>query len=112
VFGNVLSQSGSFWWSPAGEKEAEWVTRQFASSKLLPIRVHLDVGLFEDLPAPNSLTVTNLVANRHFRDVLRARGYSIDYSEFSGGHEFVNWQGSLAAGLIDLCGHFQSGPIH
>jgi enterochelin esterase-like enzyme len=103
VFGNVLSQSGAFWWSPVGEKEGEWVARRIASGKLLPIRWHLDVGVFEDVPAPNGLSVSNLMANRHLRDVLQAKGYKIDYSEFSGGHEFVNWQSSLATGLIHLC---------
>ena len=102
VFGNVLAQSGSFWWSPANERKAEWVTRQFVSNRLLPIRFHLDVGVFEDVPAPNGLTVTNLAANRHFRDVLLAKGYFVDYGEFSGGHEFVNWQSTLATGLIGL----------
>lgn len=102
VFRNVLAQSGSFWWSPAGERSAEWVTRSFVSNRLLPIKFHLDVGVFEDVPAPNGITVTNLVANRHFRDVLLAKGYVVDYCEFSGGHEFVNWQTTLATGLIGL----------
>src|SRR6266496_1693950 len=31
VFGNVLSQSGSFWWKPDNEKDWEWLTRQFAA---------------------------------------------------------------------------------
>jgi len=30
VFGNVLSQSGSYWWSPPEEAERSWLTRQFA----------------------------------------------------------------------------------
>jgi len=109
VFGNVLSESGAFWWSPQGEKEGEWVARQVASTKPVPIRWHMDVGVFEDLPAPNGRSVTNLAANRHLRDVLRARGYAVDYSEFSGGHEFVNWQSSMAFGLIHLSRDFQTG---
>ncbi|PYS22035.1 MAG: hypothetical protein DMF72_15195, partial [Acidobacteria bacterium] len=36
VFGNVLSQSGSFPWKPDGEKEYEWLNRQFAASPRLP----------------------------------------------------------------------------
>jgi enterochelin esterase family protein len=38
VFGNVLSQSGSFVWKPDGEKEWEWLNRQFAISPRLPLR--------------------------------------------------------------------------
>jgi enterochelin esterase family protein len=43
-----------------------------------------------------------LVAARHFRDVLLAKGYALYYGEFSGGHEFVNWQSTLATGLVEL----------
>jgi enterochelin esterase-like enzyme len=111
VFGNVLSESGAFWWSPQGEKQGEWVAQRVASSKPVPIKWHLDVGVFEDVPAPNGGSVTNLAANRHLRDVLRARGYAVDYSEFSGGHEFVNWQSSMAFGLIHLCRDFPTGQM-
>ena len=41
VFGNVLSQSGSFAWKPDGEKDWEWLTRQFAASPRLPLRFSL-----------------------------------------------------------------------
>jgi enterochelin esterase family protein len=111
VFGNVLSESGAYWWSPQGEKDREWVAHQVASTKPVPIRWHLDVGVFEDLPAPHGRSLTNLAANRHLRDVLRARGYAVDYSEFSGGHEFVNWQSSMAFGLIRLSRDFQTGKM-
>jgi enterochelin esterase family protein len=47
VFGNVLSQSGSFQWKPEGEKEPEWLTRQFAASPRLPLRFSLEAGLLE-----------------------------------------------------------------
>jgi len=36
--------------------------------------------------------------------VLKAKGYPIVYSEFAGGHEYLNWRGSLADGLIALAG--------
>jgi enterochelin esterase family protein len=35
VFGNVISQSGSFWWSPDDDHEHEWLTRQYAASERL-----------------------------------------------------------------------------
>lgn len=28
LFGNVLSMSGSYWWTPPDESEHEWLTRQ------------------------------------------------------------------------------------
>jgi enterochelin esterase family protein len=104
IFGNVLSQSGAFMSSPAEEAEPEWLIRQFAASPRLPIRFHLDCGLMEAHPAagagPNIVT-----ANRHMRDVLRAKGYWVHYQEFNGGHEYLNWRGTLADGLIALLGN-------
>ncbi len=41
-----------------------------------------------------------LVAARYMRDVLQAKGYTVFYSEFSGGHNPMNWRGTLANGLL------------
>jgi enterochelin esterase-like enzyme len=106
MFGNVISQSGSYWWSPdtntnflAHGVEGEWLTRQFAEAETKPIRFFQEVGLNEG-GAPSMVIV-----NRHFRDVLLAKGYEIvRYDEFTGGHEYLNWRGSLAEALIALMG--------
>lgn len=106
VFGRVLSQSGSFWWSKPDEEEFEWLTRQFADGPKLPVRFYLEVGLWETgigrLHAP-----TQVAANRHLRDVLRAKGYDVTYSEFSGGHDYFYWRGTFTDGLLALVG---AGP--
>jgi enterochelin esterase-like enzyme len=47
LFGNVLAQSGAFWWRPPDEEEPEWLARQFATSARLPLRFSLDVGRLE-----------------------------------------------------------------
>lgn len=103
IFGNVLSQSGGFMYSPAGENEPEWLIRQFSSSPVLPIRFHIDVGLMEDQPLEGAAP-SILLTNRHFREVLEAKGYSVHYQEFNGGHQYLNWRGTLADGLIALLG--------
>jgi len=101
IFGNVLSQSGAFMYSPLEEREPEWMIRQFVASPTLPIRFHIDFGLMEDHPTDGA--VPNIVmTNRHLRDVLLAKGYRVHYQEFNGGHEYVNWRGTLADGLIAL----------
>jgi enterochelin esterase-like enzyme len=106
VFGNVLSQSGAFWYFPGWEdQEANdtapfgWLTRQFVTTRKLPVRFYLEAGLFEN-ECPEIL----LAQNRRLRDVLEAKGYSVVYSEFAGGHEFLSWRGSVADGLIALAG--------
>ena len=103
VFGNVISQSASFWWKPKGDAEHEWLTRQFAVSARLPVRFYLDVGLMETGPTPDN-GPNMVVVNRHMRDVLLAKGYFVHYREFNGGHEYLNWRGTLADALLALVG--------
>jgi enterochelin esterase family protein len=102
AFGNILAQSGSFWWKPEGDTEHEWLAREFVTGPLKPLRFYLEVGLLESASpdgAPNQLVV-----NRHMRNILRAKGYPVHYSEYSGGHGYVNWRGTLADGLLALAG--------
>jgi enterochelin esterase family protein len=62
----------------------------------------MEVGRFE---GGGGLAGGNQVAqNRHLRDVLLAKGYRVSYQEYSGGHSYVSWRGSLADGLVDLAG--------
>jgi enterochelin esterase-like enzyme len=101
TYGNVLAQSGSFWWAPDGDPEAEWLTRQFVTSPKLPVRFFLEVGLMESGPTPHN-GPSQVVVNRHMRDILTAQGYVVHYQEFNGGHEYLNWRGSFADGLLFL----------
>jgi len=105
-FGNVLSQSGSFGYYPGWDSGDStdtspfgWLIRQFVRTRKRPIRFYLEAGLFETTH-PASI----LAENRRMRDVLEAKGYTIVYSEFAGGHEYLNWRGSLADGLMALAG--------
>ncbi|MGH3348927.1 MAG: alpha/beta hydrolase-fold protein [Nocardioides sp.] len=100
VFGNVLSQSGSFWW-PHGTPHdvgAEQLTRDYARTPRLPVRFHLEVGLHEG--------GFMLSANRHLRDVLVAREYDVDHVELNGGHSWLTWRGSFADALVSLTGRW------
>ena len=104
VFGNVLSQSGAFWPGKTRDNpEQEWLTRQFKDSDKLPIRFVLQVGVLEIVSTPlNGPSI--LATNRHLRDVLRAKGYDVFYSEVAGGHEPLTWRGGIAEGLTQLMG--------
>jgi len=94
VFGNVLSQSGSFQFRADDEKG---LIRQIALSSKLPIRFYLEAGLLETADSPSLLH-----SNRHLRDVLDAKGYDVQYSEFNGRHDHICWRGSLSQGIISL----------
>jgi len=109
IFGNVLAQSAFFGWKPRDDHEDEWLARQFVSKPKLPLRFYIEVGLMETQiqtlePGWNNF----LVAARYMRDVLQAKGYTVFYSEFSGGHNPMNWQGTLANGLLALLAKSQT----
>jgi enterochelin esterase family protein len=95
VIGNVLSLSGSYWWTPAGDPEPEWLTRQFARGPRSALRFFVTVGSMEERGS-------QLVTNRHFRDVLVAKGYPTDFREFNGVHDYLNWRDSFVEGLLAL----------
>jgi enterochelin esterase family protein len=117
TFGNVLSQSGGFAWSPpkSGEdlfermrandpdEEPNWLTKQFIESPRLPIHFYMTAGKDEFDASGGGRDI--LTTNRHLRDVLLAKGYEVHYDEFYGGHDFLSWRGSLADGLIALLGN-------
>jgi enterochelin esterase-like enzyme len=113
VFGNVLSLSGTFSYFPNWKQkritdysdETGWLTRQLAIHSKLPIRFYLAVGRFEGGPYWSLLR-----ENRHLRDVLEAKGYSLTYSEYSGGHDYVGWRSSVANGLMALFGDSTQRP--
>ncbi|HEU0184421.1 MAG TPA: alpha/beta hydrolase-fold protein [Blastocatellia bacterium] len=110
VFGNVLSQSGSFfyfegWKAVSNPAEREffvdsgWLTRQFATAPRAPLRFFLEVGRMEQ-----GIPINQVIENRRLHDVLIAKGYPVTYSEYNGGHDPLCWRGSFADGLIALVG--------
>lgn len=104
VFGNVFTQDASFGWAPqapcAGgcpvvpevqneaELQYEWLVRQFAASPKLPLRFSITVGQFNRTHFGYPHETPIIVANRHMKDVLLAKGYDLTYKEFSAGDEF------------------------
>jgi len=100
VFGNALAQSGAFWNGRQGEAEEEWLAPEIARRERVPVRFYLEAGRFEN--QRDVQTTTILRANRHLRTVLQAKGYDVHYTEFSGGHRVICWQGTLADGLVTL----------
>jgi enterochelin esterase-like enzyme len=110
VFGNVLCQSGSFWWAPDHSAaipegtitEPGWMAKQFIASPKLPLKFYMDAGSFEF--DSNGTGGSILENSRDMRNVLLAKGYEVHYQQFVGGHDYLSWRGTLADGLIDLIG--------
>jgi len=110
TFGNVLSQSGSYFWTPPGSNNSysetdpeNWIAKQFILSAKLPLRFYLDAGSDEIDFGDGSSSI--LVTTRNLRDVLLAKGYDVRFQEFAGGHDYLSWRGTLADGLILLMGN-------
>ncbi|WP_237322598.1 alpha/beta hydrolase-fold protein [Vibrio sp. vnigr-6D03] len=95
VFGKVLSQSGSFWWS---HEDAEWLTKQISQSPHKPIQVYLNAGLFEVKPDFANILGTN----RNMHQVLKDKGYQVMLKEFASGHDYFSWRITLVDGLKRL----------
>lgn len=102
LVGSVISLSGAFQVMPEGDAEPVWLARELARRDRLPVRFWLGIGSLETVAAPEHPSLLSM--NRHLRDVLVAKGYRVDYSEFPGGHDYFWWVETLADGLIALLG--------
>ncbi len=124
VFGNVISLSGSFWWSPSHNSgycgqlcqdsgfvaisdldattEPNWMAKQFIGSPKLPVRFYLSAGTFETDRFGRGGEI--LETTRTLRDVLLAKGYDAHYEQVNSGHDGLNWRGTIANALIYLLG--------
>ena len=105
MFGNVLAQSGAFSLAPPWETDYGWLARQYALREKSSLRFHLDVGTLEENSYQELRSrPSTLEGNRHMRDTLTEKGYPVHYVEFSGGHDYISWQGTLGEGLRALLG--------
>jgi len=80
--------------------EPGWLTREFVAAARRAVRSYPEIGRFEQ----GGGFTGDVAENRHFRHVLKAKGYTVHYSHYSGGHDYVSWRGSFADGLMALMG--------
>ena len=108
LFGNVLSQSGNFRARMPGSPEPNSLTRLYRDTARIPVRFYLDWGLYDNIPTATlpldemALDEALTQANRHFRDVLLAKGYDVTYQEIGGAHEAIHFRATMADGLMAL----------
>ncbi len=117
TFRKILSQSGFYGWSPGNiffqrllnyygkdyvrwwnkedEKENYWLIKQLLRSEKLPLKFYVNVGSLETRTMPSV---------HRFRNMLQDKGYTHNYEEYPGGHEYIAWREHLPEGLIYLIG--------
>ena len=109
LFGNVISQSGSFAWSPplpatavaaaaaapppfrGTNADSGYLIKRVAEAPRRNVRFYLDAGLWEGGGM--------LSANRLMHSVLVGKGYEVTYREAPGTHSSYYWMLRLPEGL-------------
>ena len=71
------------------------------SASMRAVSSWLTIGSLEDQARPDG-GPSGLASNRRLRDALREKGNEVVYAEYTGGHDYVCWRGSLADGLMAL----------
>lgn len=100
IFGNVLSESGSYWYKKEGYDDTKytWMSNEFRKVEKLPIKFYINVGSIE--PA-KSMQDTNI----NLKETLIDLGYKVFFEEFGSGHDYLCWGEYLGRGLIYLLGN-------
>lgn len=99
IFGNVLSESGSYWYKEEGYDDSEytWMSNEFRKVEKLSIKFYINVGSIEP---KKSMQDTNI----NLKDTLIDLGYKVFFEEFESGHDYLCWGEYFARGLIYLLG--------
>jgi enterochelin esterase-like enzyme len=98
LFGNVFSQSGSFW---EGHRQTRWqyLASLYREKAKLPLRFFIEAGTLENISKDGP---SLLAANRQLAEILKSKGYQVTYQEVGGTHEPVHWRDTLPQGLLVL----------
>lgn len=104
IFGNILSQSGSYWYKrdefrpSEEEKDKLWITSEFEKVNKLPLKFYINVGKVEP-------KVSMIDTNLRFKYDLINMGYDVEFEYFNSGHDYWYWGETIANGLIYLLGN-------
>lgn len=102
-FGKVIMQSPTLWWGfDYYGADGEWLNAQYIAAEKKKIGFYMEIGTYEGLPSTRRGRPNAFHSVRHFRDILKLKGYEYIYEEFSGAHEYVNWGESLPDALIKM----------
>lgn len=97
IFGNVLSQSGSFWYKPedSNSEFTCWISDQYKAKKEDGVKIYMNVGVLE--------TKDRMIdTNEDLFKVLSDLEYDVTFEYFKSGHDYLSWGEYLGRGLISL----------
>jgi len=100
TFGNVISQSDSYFWKPKSDDEYQWLIREYKISKKLQLKFFITVGVLENRETVSDISMIEL--SKIYRDTLTSKGYCVYFEEFKSGHDWLCNGETLAHGLIRL----------
>lgn len=96
VFGNVISQSGSYWYNKDDDCHDDiWINRLISSKHKENINFYINVGKIE----PKK---TMIDSNLKFKNKLIELGYNVYFEFFNSGHDYLCWGETLGVGLENL----------
>jgi enterochelin esterase-like enzyme len=99
LFGNVLSQSGSFQSGNGRDVKSEFLASQYRARAKLALRFFVEAGSLED---NSKQGLSLLAANRRFVEILKSKGYPVTYEEVDGTHDPAVWRDTLVLALMTL----------
>lgn len=101
IFGNILSQSGSYWrgleWYDINgiDLRGDWLINRYLTENKKDLKLFLDWGLQENWC---------LSSGRRMVRVLDKKGYQYKFTEFNGWHDWSNSRKTFPVGLLYLMG--------
>ena len=107
IYKNALMVSTPLYWSPENFKETEYLSWYIANKQKKASNIFIECGSMENHSEYQRFFggTSNLLTNRHFRNVLIAKEYTYKYHKFNGGHDFIQWIDSLERGLLYFYGY-------
>ncbi len=117
VFGNIISQSGSYWMGSMTShgfeateglqhklEDKHYPHNEFAQQQCFYLNVgQLETGVYSQAPSGKQITdvgVTQVDASEHFAAFLKDRNLSCHFDIYHGDHCFAEWQDKLIDGLV------------
>lgn len=102
VFKNVISESGSFWWSLEDNEfrydvvNKNGILENFKKLPKLDLNIYMTTGKTE-------FKNTIIGTNKEIYEYLLNNGYNVKYSEFASAHDYLFWADEIINGLKFLC---------